>query len=604
MPSPRTGALVSFASHLPPPADHTDAELLGRFVRHRDEAAFAAVVRRHGRAVLGVCRRILGNSADADDAFQATFLTLAKKAHRVAFRDDVSAWLFAVAVRAGREALRRRFRRANRETAGELPDVAALPEAFDPDVSRVVLDEVAKLSEAYRSAVVLCELDGVSRAAAAKQLGIAEGTLSSRLAAARRLLAARLTARGLTLAAVAPLATILPSALAAGTVAMAFTSDVPAPVLELTEALMRTSPPFSAGKLVTAVAVLAAVVVGGSFGDDPKPQPIQPAAAKVVVDKTETSRLTLTFREEVRYLTPTGRDLQRIDHEQAKAADPELLSGRVLVGGAGVKVERFLPSTGRAGPGGVIPLESHGTRLMTPGTPPKVAILNPTDHYDRVVAWSPNGRQFVGVTSEMDFFWGWTGFPAYRVDAVTGKREKLPLGTGHELIDVSPDGKFHLTYRHVPRPLSLPGFSQGGTEVSLLTREGKLLYEHPRESSSTGWGTGHRLSPDGSRSVACYKARTKDSDKWQHSIAIYDYPPGRPKTTTVQFNAINPFDVECLGVAWSPDGKQIVSCWRPESWKGKQTWHVVVCDADGKNLRTVSTFEMKADEQIRSVDWW
>ncbi len=102
----------------------TDADLLRRFVAARDEEAFAELVRRHGPAVLAVCRRITGDPHDADDAFQAAFLVLARKAHRVRPGEPLAAWLYGIAVRAARAALARRCRRRNREVAvAELPDV-------------------------------------------------------------------------------------------------------------------------------------------------------------------------------------------------------------------------------------------------------------------------------------------------------------------------------------------------------------------------------------------------------------------------------------------------------------------------------------------------
>lgn len=590
MPSPRTGVLALLA---PPPA-LSDADLIGRYVRRRDEAAFAAVVRRHGRMVLGVCRRMLGCAADADDAFQATFLTLAKKAHRVAFREDAAAWLFAVAVRACRELRRRRAVRANRETLGPVPDVAATTDSFDVEAGRIVLDEVANLSAAYRAAVALCELDGVSRADAARRLGIPEGTLSSRLAAARKQLAVRLTARGVAPALV-PFAVSVPAALAA-----AATSDVPsATVSKLTEVLMRTSGTAAAAKWLATLAAVTTVVIGLSLGDDPKP-----AAAKAVEKADPAGGLVLLFHEEAIYLTPAGKEVQRIDYGTAKKADPELFTGTLTIGTNGITLDRFLPVCGRSGPGGVVPLASNGLRLLAPGPAPTVKGVPDTADIEPVVAWAADGKSFVSRAAEVSTVWGVTAYTSFRVTAATGKREPLPLGPEYEVIDASADGKWFLTRRHVPRPLGLPGFSADGTQVSLVTADGNLVYEQPFQNSLTAQVTGHRLAPDGRRSAACGRLRPTEADSWQPSLAVYTYPPAAVTATGVHFQIAKPFDAECMAVAWSPDGKQIVSCWRPISWKGKQPWHVVVCDQDGSNKRTVATFEMKNNEQIRSVDWW
>jgi RNA polymerase sigma factor (sigma-70 family) len=177
----------------------SDAQLLERFLATREEAAFAALVRRHGPMVLGVCRRVLRHHQDAEDAFQAAFLVLARKAAAVR-RETLGNWLYTVAYRAALEARAAAARRRARERQVEtMPD----PEVPPPDVQdwRPLLDrELHRLPEIYRAAVVLCDLEGKSRKEAAGELGIVEGTLSSRLAKARGLLAWRLARRGVSLA--------------------------------------------------------------------------------------------------------------------------------------------------------------------------------------------------------------------------------------------------------------------------------------------------------------------------------------------------------------------------------------------------------------------
>jgi RNA polymerase sigma factor (sigma-70 family) len=185
----------------------SDAELLGRFVVGRDEAAeaaFAALVERHGVMVLGVCRRVLANRDEAEDAFQATFLVLARKAAAIARREQLASWLHGVARRAALDARAR----ATRQKAREKRLGAMLP-AEPPDQTlanelRAVLDEeLARLPERHRAAILLCELEGLSRREAAARLGISEGTLSSRLARAKSRLRDRLTRRGFALSAAA-----------------------------------------------------------------------------------------------------------------------------------------------------------------------------------------------------------------------------------------------------------------------------------------------------------------------------------------------------------------------------------------------------------------
>src|SRR5437764_9132812 len=177
----------------------TDGELLGRFVAARDEAAFEALVHRHGPMVLGICRRLLGNGPDAEDAFQATFLILARKASSVVKRDAVGSWLFAVAQRTAREARAVLARRRSRERqVDEMPHPEVHP--AEPDDWRPILDrEVARLPQKYRDAIVLYHLEGWPHREAASKLGVPEGTLSSRLVKGRRLLARRLARYGFSL---------------------------------------------------------------------------------------------------------------------------------------------------------------------------------------------------------------------------------------------------------------------------------------------------------------------------------------------------------------------------------------------------------------------
>ncbi len=178
----------------------TDGQLLTRFIAARDEASFAALVRRHGPMVLGVCSRLLRDFQDAEDAFQATFLILARKAGSVVKRESVGCWLYGVAYRTAQEARSANARRRERERPmSEVPH----PEVAPAEVQdwRPLLDqELNRLPEKYRSAVVLCATwkDAVVEEGGTQQLDIARGDfLSSRLATARNLLAKRLAGSGL-----------------------------------------------------------------------------------------------------------------------------------------------------------------------------------------------------------------------------------------------------------------------------------------------------------------------------------------------------------------------------------------------------------------------
>src|SRR5262249_31376838 len=158
---------------------------LERFVARRDEAAFEALVRRHGPMVLGVCRRVLRNEADAEDAFQATFLVLVKKARSVVPRALVGSWLYGVAHNTARKAKAMNSkRRAKERLAGAAPRPAAPAEACRQLHARLD-EELSRLPDKYRAPVVLCDLEGKSYKEAARLLGWPQGTLSGRLTRAR-----------------------------------------------------------------------------------------------------------------------------------------------------------------------------------------------------------------------------------------------------------------------------------------------------------------------------------------------------------------------------------------------------------------------------------
>src|SRR5262249_1632688 len=177
-------------------ADLTDGQLLERFVASREQAAFENLVRRHGPMVLGVCLRVLGRHADAEDAFQATFLVLARKAASVRPREHVAGFLHGVArrtaLKARCEALRLRSRERHLE---QLPEPRARDQG-DPELLARIDEEVERLPQRYRMALLLCAIQGRSYKDAARQLGCPEGTVASWLCRARQMLAARLSRRG------------------------------------------------------------------------------------------------------------------------------------------------------------------------------------------------------------------------------------------------------------------------------------------------------------------------------------------------------------------------------------------------------------------------
>jgi RNA polymerase sigma factor (sigma-70 family) len=192
----------------------SDGQLLEHFIERRDEAAFETLVRRHGPMVLGVCRRLLRNYHDADDAFQATFLVLVRKAASVAPREMVGNWLYGVAYQTalkGRAVAAKR--RARERQVTEMPEPPSGPrrdvqQTTWQELQWVLDQELSRLPNKYRIPFVLCDLEGKSYKEAARQLGWPEGTLSVRLARARQMLAKRLTRQGISITGAA-LATVL-----------------------------------------------------------------------------------------------------------------------------------------------------------------------------------------------------------------------------------------------------------------------------------------------------------------------------------------------------------------------------------------------------------
>lgn len=267
-----------------PPGDGlTDGQLLGRYIAHRDEAAFAALVKRHGPMVLGVCRRMLGNAHDADDAFQAAFLVLVHKAGSLRSSEQVGNWLYGVAYNTALAARARRSRRrAAERQVDEMPEPTVAPPDDWAELRPLLDQELSQLAEVYREAVVLCDLEGKTRKEAARQLGVPVGTLSGRLTTARRELAARLARRGLALSGAA-LAVALSQGVASASVpAPLLTCTVKAGVavatgplaagavsagaLALTEGVLKTMFPSKVKSLVVLVLVLLLGAGGAIIG--------------------------------------------------------------------------------------------------------------------------------------------------------------------------------------------------------------------------------------------------------------------------------------------------------------------------------------------------
>jgi RNA polymerase sigma factor (sigma-70 family) len=285
-----------------------DAELVAAFAANRDADAFAALVDRHGPTVLGVCRRVLGNAHDAEDAFQAVFLVLARRVRAVRPPGAVGGWLYGVAVRTAnkaRVALARRRRRemiaASNPGSRECDPPAATPELTE--LRHAIDEELGKLPASLRAVVVLCDLHEKTRAEAAGELACPEGTIAARLHRARRKLGAALARRGLALPS-ASLATILvPAAVSAGmarsAVAAALGSATPA-VLALAREVTRGMTTTTNAIALTAMTLLAGglLAAGGIWpADAPAPPPAPPSNVASSVDELGSKSAVSGWRE-------------------------------------------------------------------------------------------------------------------------------------------------------------------------------------------------------------------------------------------------------------------------------------------------------------------
>src|SRR5437660_4412178 len=168
-------------SLVPSAHELTDRELLRRFAEHQDQAAFAALVGRHGPLVWRVCRATLGHEQDAEDAFQATFLVLARKAGSVRDAGALASWLYGVAARVALRARRGAARRRAREQRARRPGQESVSESAWRDVQTALDEEVLRLPEKLRLPFVLCFLEGRCQAEVARELGCRPGTVSARL---------------------------------------------------------------------------------------------------------------------------------------------------------------------------------------------------------------------------------------------------------------------------------------------------------------------------------------------------------------------------------------------------------------------------------------
>ena len=301
----------------------SDASLLRAFLTSRDEKAFATLVQRHGPMVLGVCQRILRNPHDADDAFQAVFLVLVRRAASIRPGSMLASWLYGVARRTALQARRCNARRRDLERAAV--SQAEWEMSNDADIAEVLDREIDRLPEKLREAILLCDVQGRTRSEVAKALDLAEGTVASRVSRGRGLLCKRLVRQGITIS-VASLAVALaqqamaeiPGSLVRSTVEVAFGKALAsAQILALAEGVIRT---MLVGKLRSAVGIVLVLgltlgglgLQAGAGGPSTPPDPAVPPAQQAKPEQP-AKLATIKIDAEIESVDVAGRTLNAID---------------------------------------------------------------------------------------------------------------------------------------------------------------------------------------------------------------------------------------------------------------------------------------------------
>ncbi|MCI0681923.1 MAG: sigma-70 family RNA polymerase sigma factor, partial [Gemmataceae bacterium] len=504
---------------LPDGAGASDGHLLERFIADRDAVAFEALVRRHGAMVLGVCRRVTGHVHDAEDAFQAAFLVLARKAAAVRPRELLGNWLYGVAWRSALEARTKAARRTAREQP--LHDMLdPHPRSTDRREACALLDqELSKLPDKYRSAIVLCELQGRPRQEVADRLGIPAGTLSSRLAYARKLLAQRLSRRGVALSAagLATLgsATMASAELAATTVATCMRlaagqtlaeAGVSTGVVNITEGVMKAmllgklkkSALLAAAALCLAgIGVWGAAVASGQNADPPadkatRPSVSRPSKPQPRPEPPAEGRL-MVFRDgALASVTPDGKDIGWLVTKEDKvplhpfsnsslSPDGKRLA-LLVIDLKAIEAARASRGTHKAiayvhvrdanGQGSGENLGVSGTLCHWSNDSAKL-LVSDLD----VMELSRQGSKVSEVVSQ-----------AWIIDVKTKKKTAVNVPNNHLVIDWSRDGQWLLALAFEKTE------KKSGSKLVMLKKDGSAKYDvtSPDQSPSLG-----KLSPDG-----------------------------------------------------------------------------------------------------------
>jgi RNA polymerase sigma factor (sigma-70 family) len=548
----RTAVMVSKGAGL------TDGQLLRDYLGRRDEAALAVLVRRHGQMVWGVCRRVLGNWHDAEDAFQATFLVLVRRAASITAPELLANWLYGVAHQTARKARATSAKRGARERqVAEMPEPAATEHELWSDIESLLDQELSRLPEKYRVAIVLCELEGKTRKAAARQLGVPDGTLAARLARGRVMLTKRLARHGLSVtagalavllaqdaaSASAPLSVVDSTIKAASLFATGqatATCVISVRVAALTEGVLKAML-LTKLKLATAVllmlgllgAATALLAQQTAVRDQPAPpQPQQPqrdraAKGEVKTSQEEQDRLTDARGRILFAHSPSGPSrLASIRMGDKRAT---LLFQEQALTDAFADCFRISPS------GKHVAYRVHQTIEGEAKYAIHMRSLDPEgDPVDLQVdgqelCWSGDGKQ-IAVSR------GQSG--NVLVDVNTKRQTVIKLPEDHWITDWSADGKWFLVQFTTEK---------GTWQLARMQRDGTALQPLP---GTDGGVYGGRISPDG-KTVLFDRLEAKFvSNLW--TLRLED---GKRLQVTKAENGF------VRGYSWSPSGKRIAYTW-------------------------------------------